>query len=156
MFALRNQTHTARLRTKVDMNRCGKCGPVIGRILVAAWIAYVDKTSEARVCCTRMPFNPATITITMWRCLHVSNPTKKASTCKRDHDADYERNKRSRAYRQQWEKEFSWLTYDGKLMFCDVCRSVQMAGSGAGPGRKQNLFFHGTDNFRLDSIKSLN
>ena len=111
MFALRNQTHTARLRTKVDMNRCGKCGPVIGRILVAAWIAYVDKTSEARVCCTRMPFNNHNVD--SWRCLHVSNPTKKASTCKRDHDADYERNKRSRAYRQQWEKEFSWLTYDG-------------------------------------------
>ena len=47
MFALRNQTYTARLRLKVDMNKCGKCGPVIGQILVAVWIASVHKTSKS-------------------------------------------------------------------------------------------------------------
>ena len=53
----------------------------------------------------------------MWRFLpNVSNPdankTSTKTTNKRDRDPGYDKTKRRRSYRKEWELQYKWLAYD--------------------------------------------
>ena len=63
------------------------------------------------------------------------------------------KNKRQRSYRKEWEAKFKWLAFDEEegLMFCKTCRDTNVTGS---CGKKQNVFYKGSDMFKVESIKA--
>ena len=92
----------------------------------------------------------------MWRFLPgVSNPGAETppKSAKRDRDEEYEKNKRRRLYRKEWEAEHQWLAYDEEeeVMFCKICRASNVPG--ATGGKKQNSFYKGSNTFKVETIK---
>ena len=67
---------------------------------------------------------------------------------KADSKQNYEKNKRKRSFYTEWKDEFSWLDFDSEknVMICVPCREYEKTGR----------FVEGTDNFRIDAIKSHN
>ncbi|XP_071509517.1 zinc finger protein 862-like [Diadema antillarum] len=92
----------------------------------------------------------------MWRYIPgASKPAEPSSKVeKHARDQEYDSTKRVRAYRKEWEKDFDWLAFDDieHVMYCKVCREEKQTG--ATGGMRQNPFYEGTDNFKLDSVKS--
>lgn len=60
----------------------------------------------------------------------------------------YEKEKRKRQFCSKWKDDFPWLEFDEEsgVMFCIPCRKYEKSGR----------FVDGTDNFRIDAIKSHN
>ena len=95
----------------------------------------------------------------MWRFLpNVSNPdankTSTKSTNKRDRDPGYDKTKRRRSYRKEWELQYKWLAYDEEegVMFCKTCRDSNVTGERGGRG--QNSLYKGSNTFKLETLKT--
>ena len=95
----------------------------------------------------------------MWRFLpNVSSPdankTSTKSTNKRDRDPWYDKTKRWRSYRKEWELQYKWLAYDEEegVMFCKTCRDSNVTGERGGRG--QNSLYKGSNTFKLETLKT--
>ncbi|XP_061167632.1 uncharacterized protein LOC133176530 [Saccostrea echinata] len=101
----------------------------------------------------------------MWRFLNTSSatpPAKKAKTAeeKRLTQKEYEKKRKPRSFQVKWIQEYKeWLLYDGKKMFCKMCRSSygqlavkRLADKGGFKNYSKGPFVVGCENYKHSTL----
>ena len=73
-----------------------------------------------------------------------------SSKSKKKKPSEADEKKEKRTFKPMWTVGRPWLTFDGKAMFCSICKSQALKSQ---KGKKQWTFITGCTNLRVETIR---